>query len=220
MPLGLVIPAQPQGDDLHMRLGRQIIVLGVASGLLYSTGCAKKTPQLPTQAKVPADTIPSNLPVEISQETPPAPPPEAPKQEAPQTEPPKPAQHHKKKTPPPAATTQTTAPTAPASANQGTTTIAAARPPANPARPDPAINADVSSAQLSQQKQTTAQLLEETEKTLGSLNHTLSHDQEEVVNQIRSYVGQSRSATRDGDFERAYNLATKAHLLSDALVKK
>jgi len=202
-----------------MILGRQIIVLGVASGLLYSTGCAKKTPRLPQQAKAPADTIPSNLPVEISQEAPPAPPPEAPKQEPQPEQPPKPAQHHKKKTPAPAATAQNT-PSSPAGTTQGTTTVATARPPANPARPDPAINADVSSAQLSQQKQTTAQLIEETEKTLGGLNRALSHDEEEIVNQIRSYVGQSRSATRDGDFERAYNLATKAHLLSDALAKK
>ena len=74
--------------------------------------------------------------------------------------------------------------------------------------------------QLSQQKQTTTQLLDETEKTLNGLNRTLSHDEEEIVNQIRSYVGQSRNATKDGDFERAYNLATKAHLLSDALAKK
>lgn len=63
-------------------------------------------------------------------------------------------------------------------------------------------------------------MLDETEKTLNGLNRTLSHDEEEIVNQIRSYIGQSRTATKDGDFERAYNLATKAHLLSDALVKK
>jgi hypothetical protein len=55
---------------------------------------------------------------------------------------------------------------------------------------------------------------------VNGLNRTLSHDEEAVVNQIRSYVAQSRKATGDGDFERAYNLATKAHLLSDALVKK
>ena len=83
-----------------------------------------------------------------------------------------------------------------------------------------AIAADVTRAQLSQQRQTTAQLLDATEKTISGLNRTLSHDEEEVVNQIRSYVAQSRKATQDGDFERAYNLATKAHLLSDALVKK
>ena len=78
----------------------------------------------------------------------------------------------------------------------------------------------MTSAQLSQQKQTTAQLLDETEKTLSGLNRTLSQDEEAIVVQIRSYVTQSRNATKDGDFERAYNLATKAHLLSDALVKK
>ena len=198
-----------------MNLGRQIIVLGVASGLLYSTGCAKKTPQLPTQAKVPADTVPSNLPPEISEEVPPAPPPPAPKPEISEDEQQtKPAQHHKKKPASPPATTSST------STPPSNTTIAAARPPANPARPDPAINADVPSAELSQQKQTTAQLLEETEKALGTLNRSLSHDEEGIVNQIRSYIGQSRSATKDGDYERAYNLATKAHLLSDALHKK
>jgi hypothetical protein len=78
----------------------------------------------------------------------------------------------------------------------------------------------VSSAQLNRQKQSTAQLLDETEKTISGLNHSLSHEEEEMLGQIRSYVTQSRKATSDGDFERAYNLATKAHLLSDALVKK
>jgi len=111
----------------------------------------------------------------------------------------------------------------PTGGSNGTTTIAAAHPPANPAAavpPETAIAADVSSAQLSQQKQTTAQLLDETEKTVSGLNRTLSKDDEEIVVQIRSYVAQSRSATKDGDFERAYNLATKAHLLSAALIKK
>ncbi len=58
-----------------------------------------------------------------------------------------------------------------------------------------AIAADVSSAQLMQQKQTTTQLLDATEKTVNGLNRTLSHDEEEIVNQIRSYVAQSRKAT-------------------------
>ena len=102
--------------------------------------------------------------------------------------------------------------------------MAVAHPPANPAAsapPDTALGADVSSAQLSQQKQTTAQLLDETEKTVNALNSTtLSKEDEEIVVQIRSYIAQSRSATKDGDFERAYNLANKAHLLSAALVKK
>jgi hypothetical protein len=101
--------------------------------------------------------------------------------------------------------------------------MAAAHPPANPATteaaPDPAIAADMTSAQLTRQKQSTAQLLDETEKSISGLKG-LSHDEDEMLAQIRSYVSQSRKATSDGDFERAYNLATKAHLLCDALVKK
>jgi hypothetical protein len=41
-----------------------------------------------------------------------------------------------------------------------------------------------------------------------------------MVAQIKTYIDQSRKATSDNDFERAYNLANKARLLSDALVKK
>ena len=63
-------------------------------------------------------------------------------------------------------------------------------------------------------------MLDSTEKSLKSLNHNLSHDEETMVTQIKSYVTQSRKATSDGDFERAYNLAKKAQLLADALVKK
>ena len=83
-----------------------------------------------------------------------------------------------------------------------------------------AISADVSRAQLNQQKQTTVQLLDTAEKNLKSLTRTLSHDEEAMVTQVKSYVAQSRKATGDGDFERAYNLATKARLLSDALINK
>ncbi len=83
-----------------------------------------------------------------------------------------------------------------------------------------AIAADVSSQKLLQQKQTTADLLESTEKDLKSLNRTLNHDEETMLTQIKSYIAQSRKATSDGDFERAFNLAKKAQLLADALVKK
>ena len=101
--------------------------------------------------------------------------------------------------------------------------MAAAHPPANPANeapPDTAIAADVSSAQLSQQKRTTSQLLQEAEKVISGLNRQLSSEEKGMVTQIQSYIAQSRDATKEGDFERAYNLATKAHLLSDALSKK
>ena len=101
-----------------------------------------------------------------------------------------------------------------------TATVATARPPAGEPPPDMAIAADVSSEQLSHQKQNTTQLLDNTEKNVKALNRSLSHDEEATLNQIKTYVSQSRKATSDGDFERAYNLAMKAYLLSDALVKK
>ncbi len=204
-----------------MSFGRQFAMPILVLGLLCTVSCNKKKPQLPPQAKAPADTIAIPLPDEISEATVPPPPP-PPKPQPPPPELPKPkvqARHKRHATQPPAASNNA-ASTPPVSSN---TTIAAARPPGNPASetpPDTAIAANVTNAELSQQKQTTAQLLDSTEKTLNGLNRTLSHDEEDVVAQIRSYVAQSRKATTDGDFERAYNLATKAHLLSDALLKK
>lgn len=204
-----------------MNYGRQFVVFALASVLLLGTGCTKKKPQLPAQAKAPAETIASPLPSEISETVPPPPPP----QPSPQPPPPevtvvKPQKHHNKKkattTTAPPASLQAATPSPTASAND---TVAVARPPANPASPDLAIAADVSNDQLARQKQSTAQLLEETEKSISGLKD-LSHEQNETLAQVRSYVNQSRKATSDGDFERAYNLATKAHLLSDALVKK
>jgi outer membrane biosynthesis protein TonB len=210
-----------------MKLGRQFAVSTLLIALLLLAGCVKKKPQLPSQAKAPVDTVAVPLPDEISEATPPPPPPVT-NQEPPAPEPPKPkpTTHHKqKKQVPPPVGTQSSPASAPTVAGGGSnSTVAVAHTPANPAAPegppDKAIAADVTSAQLSQQKQTTAQLLDTTEKTVNGLNRTLSHDEEEIVNQIHSYIAQSKKATGEGDFERAYNLATKAHLLSDALIKK
>ena len=209
-----------------MNFGRQLVAFALASALLLGSGCAKKKPQLPSQAKAPAEPVASSLPSEISETEPPPPPP----QPTPQPPPPevtvvKPPKHRSKKKPTttaaPPASLQAATPSVPTSA-PANETVAVAHPPANPAAtpaPDPAIAADVSNAQLARQKQSTAQLLEETEKSISGLKG-LSHEQDETLAQVRLYVNQSRKATSDGDFERAYNLATKAHLLSDALVKK
>jgi len=195
-----------------MNGGRQFVVfLAVVLVLLSGLGCTKKKKgQLPRQAMAPAEPVPSSLPPEISEKSPPPPPP-APAPEEPrkaEETKPQPAKHHRKKQP----QTSTTAQNNGASGNQ----TAVARPPANPAgepNPDIAIAPDVSTTQLLRQKRSTEQLLDSTEKTLNGL-HNLSHDEELMVTEIRSYVTQSRKATTDGDFERAYNLATKA------LVKK
>jgi hypothetical protein len=66
----------------------------------------------------------------------------------------------------------------------------------------------------------TQQLLDATETNLRSLNRSLSTDEQATVQHVHAYVSQSQKATTEGDLERAYNLALKAHLLSDELAKK
>jgi hypothetical protein len=193
---------------------RQFVASVLVLSSLLSVACKKKKPQLPPQSQAPTVAIP--VPDEISEAAPPPPPP--PQQEQPVPEPQKPKsqpRHRKKPAQPPATSPDTTAPA-------GNATVAAAHPPPNPAEgtPDTAIAADVTSEQVTQQKQTTAQMLEAAEKNLNSVKRKLSHDEQAMVAQIKTYIAQSRSATSANDFERAYNLATKARLLSDALVKK
>jgi len=201
-----------------MICARQFAVFVVVLGLLLSAACKKNKPQL--TAKMQAPTLAVSVPDQIPEDTPPPEPPAA-QQEATVKEPPPkkaPAKHRgssKKPSAPPA--------TQPPATNQGNTTVAVNRPPINPTPEtvvDTAIAADLTSQQLTRQKQTTAELLDSTEKNLKGLNRGLSHDEETMVTQIKSYITQSRKATSDGDFERAYNLAMKAHLLADALVKK
>lgn len=201
-----------------MNIWRQLTASVLALSLLLSVACKKKKPQLPPQAQAPTIGVP--VTDEISEATPPPPPP--PPREVPVPEPQKPKSqpHHRKKPAQPPASSPDTTPAANPAANP---TIAAAHPPPNPATetpPDTAIAANVSSAQVSQQKQTTVQLLDAAEKNLKSVNRQLNHDEQAMVSQINTYIAQSRKATAENDFERAYNLATKARLLSDALVKK
>lgn len=199
-----------------MNTWRQFAASVLILSLMLSVACKKKKPQLPPQAQAPTIAVP--VPEEISEATPPPPPPA--KQEAPEPEPqkPKPQPHHRKKPAQPPASP----PENPPANATGNSTVATAHPPPNPAEasPDTAIAADVTSAQVSQQKQTTTDLLAAAEKNLTSVNRKLSHDEQAMVSQIKTYISQSRKATSENDFERAYNLATKARLLSDALVKK
>ena len=71
----------------------------------------------------------------------------------------------------------------------------------------------------SHNKQTTEQLLQSTEGNLKSINRPLSPEEQAMVAQIKEYMKQSREATASSDAVRAHNLALKARLLSDELVK-
>ena len=71
------------------------------------------------------------------------------------------------------------------------------------------------SQQASQQIKATDQLLASTDANLKALSgRQLNAGQQDTVNQIKSFMEQSRTASRNGDVQRAYTLANKANMLS------
>lgn len=76
------------------------------------------------------------------------------------------------------------------------------------------------SARGSYSPQMTAELLSATDANLKeATSKPLTATQEETVNQIKVFMEQANEAVKAGDLDRGHNLAIKAHLLSDDLVK-
>jgi hypothetical protein len=74
--------------------------------------------------------------------------------------------------------------------------------------------------QAQHQRKNTNQLLASTDASLQKLSgRQLSKDEQDTVAQIRRFMQQVKTANAAGDLQRAYKLAVKAHLLSDALAK-
>ena len=189
--------------------------------LFFTEACNKKKPVLPPKSLAP--TIAVALPDEIPEK------PETPVPEVAQTpvEPPAPKTKPKKTTrttakktapvnPPPA---PTPAP-APAPANNNNVTVAALHPPSSEIAAETAIAAAIPSAEIKGKKDKTEQMIAATENNLKSLSRSLSDEEKAMNTQIQSLLLQSKKATSEGDFERAYNLAEKAQLLAEALSKK
>jgi hypothetical protein len=87
--------------------------------------------------------------------------------------------------------------------------------------PSVQITPSLPQQQADTQQQKTNSLLNTTEENLRSISgNQLTDSQEEMVKQIRMFVEQAKTAQSAGDLERANNLATKAQLLSEELVKK
>jgi hypothetical protein len=75
-------------------------------------------------------------------------------------------------------------------------------------------------AEQSVHQRSTEELTFATEENLKRIEgRKLSPSQQEMVNQIKQFMEQSKTAVAAGDLERGHNLALKAHLLSDELVK-
>jgi hypothetical protein len=82
------------------------------------------------------------------------------------------------------------------------------------------LTASVNRDQALHQQVDTVQLITAAENTLRNITRPLNSDEQAIVQHIRSYIKDSQTATNAGDLERAYNLAFKAHQLSDELIKK
>jgi hypothetical protein len=79
----------------------------------------------------------------------------------------------------------------------------------------------MSAEQASSQRQNTTQLLAATDNNLKQISsRQMNSTQQASVSQIRKYMEQAKAAEKAGDVERAHNLASKALLLSDDLVKQ
>jgi len=74
--------------------------------------------------------------------------------------------------------------------------------------------------QTSTQRDTANQMLDATEANLKKIaGKPLTSNQQEMVNQTRQFIQQSKAAVEAGDLERARTLAWKAQVLSEELVK-
>jgi hypothetical protein len=83
-----------------------------------------------------------------------------------------------------------------------------------------AISPGMSDQQASQKLQHTNQLLTSTDADLKQIApRQLNASQQDTVKQIKSFVDQAKVAVSKGDVERAYNLASKANMLSADLVR-
>ena len=81
------------------------------------------------------------------------------------------------------------------------------------------ISADLPPGTAQNQRRDTETLLQTAEANLKHVTRTLNDDEQAMMRQARNYIAQSRTASQDGDFQRAYNLAVKAKLLSAELAK-
>ena len=194
---------------------RMLTTLLLLASLLGTFGCkfTKKKPSIPPQAQAPttsksASTQPGPTPPATMEPSRPLP---TPGEVASDDESIKPAPKPK-----PRVTRKTVQP-GPAEPQKKTTVVQNGSAPTQPTGP---LTASISHDDALHQKLDTAQLIEATESNLRSVNRTLNPGETAMVQHIRSYIKDSQNATNTGDFERAYNLALKAHLLSDELAKK
>lgn len=118
-------------------------------------------------------------------------------------------------TPPPSTVTVT--PPKPVAPRRPAEASTEAEQPAHP--PAPQISPQLSATDQATYQRKTGEDTAVAEKNLQQTSgKQLNAAQQDLVGKIRSFLSQSRDASRDGDWSRAQNLAQKARLLSDELI--
>ena len=218
------------------------VVMALLVMLVFSGCRKKKEPTVTPQAQAPTVSTPQKPGPTTQKEPSPSQPaatapattaPSAPGTATTTTKPkPKRAPKPPKQEPSAAATNgtgQTAAPKPAAEApstTASTTTPPAGTPPAPPkvvvqeGGETPAGQISAGGNNHSESRQSIEQLLQSTDTNLRSISRPLNNEERAMVEQIRNYMAQARVASTDGDLTRANNLALKAHLLSDELVKR
>ena len=212
-------------------------LLGAASAWIQSAG--QQPDSAPPAASIPAqdnsaDSKPQTAPSTQTPATPAA----TPKQTPPGQKP-APAVRHKRRVKKPvnpsdcASVPATGNPTPAGASASGNAAAGATAPPSSPcpppkkivrnggtSEPEVQLTGGANAEQASHTRSTTEQLLGSAEENLKKISgRQLTSSQQEIVTQIHQFMAQSKVAVAAGDIERGHNLALKAHLLSDELVK-
>ncbi|MGA9391294.1 MAG: hypothetical protein WBV69_12680 [Candidatus Sulfotelmatobacter sp.] len=88
------------------------------------------------------------------------------------------------------------------------------------AEPTVQLKENTTAEQASQQLYTTEQLTAAAQENLKKVaGRQLSASQKEMMSQVKEFMEQSSKALAEGDLQRGHNLAMKAQLLSEELVK-
>lgn len=187
--------------------------------LLAVGGCKKKQKATPsTAAQAPTITAQAAPPAETKPEPAPATPADLPPANPGPVKPkPKPKPKAVRKPAPPKSD----------SARAENPTVAKATPPRVVVQPGNtstsesagAVVLDMPHTEGAHHRFTTEQLMQSTDANVKSLKRVLTADERAILQQVQAFMTQAREAIQTNDLVRAHNLALKAHLLSDELVR-
>lgn len=202
------------------RRASQAALLAAWVGLLFPGSCHKQKPAVPPQAEAPTVSEPQAAPPQPE----PAPAETQPAETQPAVTPPaesappsSPSPKPRPKSHPPAKKVVPAPPATPAPSDTPAKTVV---PQGSTPSTGSQLTPNLTAEEAERMRQGTVQRLAATEDNLKKLPESLTREQQVMVEDIRSYMAQSRTAMAENDLVRAYNLAEKAHLLSNALPRK